>query len=287
MDAALSLTSDIFRSIPGEVWGAAIALCSVWISSKTNKTRLMMEIEANAEESEKQRKSDLRKEIYLEAAESLSRLIAHFSKLPSIDPANYENDSPDEMLRFSGLSAKVRLIAEPNTSKLAGKVLTKYAGLHLQAIQMIFPLRDTISEKEETDHARESIADALEKTMAQIDALTRAGNESYSVFEPLTRDIDRLVEESNQLKAKSNDLNKQQIRQQHDYMRWLIERLKELDGVTIDLFVALRQELDIEGDAEEFRAISEQNNKELQTEFERLLEHVNSKIEENEQNHSS
>lgn len=217
MDSSQSFILELFSLIPGEVWGAIIALTTVWISSRNEKTRLITQLQAQAEESEKQRKSDLRREVYLEAAESLNRLNSHLANLPNLDPSSEEATSPNDMLRFTGLSAKVQLIGEPETSKLASRVATQYGSLFLQALQQLLPLHETVQEKEIAEEAYASVGDTMEKTMAQIDALTRSGQQSYSVFEPLTNDINALVKRSDELKEQIHKLGNQKIRYQQDY----------------------------------------------------------------------
>tara|TARA_R100000935_G_C2818388_1_gene158458 strand:+ start:166 stop:1041 length:876 start_codon:yes stop_codon:yes gene_type:complete len=279
MNSAIELITGLFVSIPGEIWGAMIALSGVWISSRTQKTRLRAELQAQSEEADKQRKSDLRREIYLDATESLSRLASHIAQLPNLDPSSEEAMSPEALSQFSGLSAKLQLIAEPKTSKLASKVSTKYGILYLQALQQLLPLQNISIEKEIAEEALESIGDTITKTMAQIDALTRAGLSSYSVFEPLTIDMNTLVQKSDELQEQVRLLGRRKIQHQHDYMRWLLDRLREVTEPTVELSVALREELNIIGDIEEFRKNARENHEEIQSEFENLIELTNQHLE--------
>lgn len=62
-------------------------------------------------------------------------------------------------------------------------------------------------------------------------------------------------------------------------MRWLLTRLKELSEPTIELSLALRKELDIQGDIKEFRETAKRNHEEIQTELESLIALISDRLE--------
>ncbi|MEC9386975.1 hypothetical protein [Marinobacter sp. bablab_jr008] len=277
MIAIVEIAVEFLKSIPGEIWGATIALSGVWIASKNSNKQLKERLTAESHESDTQRKSELRREVYLEGAQSLTKLTSYLATLPDQYP--YEEDAFNNPVNeFLGIASKIQLIGEPKTSHLVASVATKYGTVYLQALQHLMPLQEIIREKDLAEGALEAVGDAIEKTMAQMDALTRSGQTSYSVFEPLSNDLDTLFQRSGEIKDQILSLGSKKIEKQQVYMKWLLTKLKEISDITIELSVSLRSELNVETNVNEFRAAYKENQLAIENELENLTTLISSEL---------
>ena len=130
MDTILSL----LKSIPDTVWAAltasALTLGGVFLSNRSSTKRLKLQLEHDAQEKEKDRKNDLRKNVYLKAAEEIVNANQHLATLSQVDLI--EVNIGDGLKSLSIAASQVGLIASPETSKSVNDLLSGFMDSLLQ-----------------------------------------------------------------------------------------------------------------------------------------------------------
>jgi len=80
-------TVSVFSLIPDVIWAAIIAsgltLSGVYLSNKANKKSLLIQLNHAAQEKDKERELQIRKDVYMEAAEAIAESIKDIQLLPN------------------------------------------------------------------------------------------------------------------------------------------------------------------------------------------------------------
>lgn len=135
---------NLIRSVPDVVWSGIIAslltFIGVMLSNWSNTRRLKVQLSHDATEKAKERISILRREVYLKAIEELNRVN---TKLVALAQADFVNSNPTNDLQdFYAAASKLQLIAEPETSLLASKLVAAYGMLTMRLLAKLGPLND-------------------------------------------------------------------------------------------------------------------------------------------------
>lgn len=135
---------ELLRAVPNVVWSALIAsvltLSGVLISNWSSTNRLRIQLQHDATEKAKERTATLRRQVYLRAAEELTRANSHLASLPQSDLA--QTNAADGLQGFFAEAAKLQLVAEPKTALLVNQLVGTYGELSLRLMSRLMPLQD-------------------------------------------------------------------------------------------------------------------------------------------------
>ena len=129
--------SEIFaflKSVPDVVWSGVLAsvitLSGVFLTNRSHTKRLRIQLQADAVEKDKERVSNMRREVYLKAAEELTRAMNYLTSLPQRDFTALNTN--EELKEFFASSSKLQLVSEPQTALLANKLMALYSDVLLR-----------------------------------------------------------------------------------------------------------------------------------------------------------
>ena len=121
------------RSIPDVIWSGVVAsiitLTGVFISNSSNTRRLRLQLHHDAVERQKERVNALRRDVYLKAAEEISRANSYLASLTQLDVT--KSNVADGLKEFFAISAKLQLVAEPKTALLVNDLTAAYGELDI------------------------------------------------------------------------------------------------------------------------------------------------------------
>src|SRR5262245_49382082 len=116
----VSTVVTFLSSIPDVVWSGVIAsiltLSGVLVSNWSNTKRLLVQLKHDADENQKERVAGLRREVYLTAAEELTKASTYLGSLPQADLAKV--NAAEGLQGFFVAATKLQLVAEPTTALL-------------------------------------------------------------------------------------------------------------------------------------------------------------------------
>ena len=119
------------QSIPDVIWSGLIAsvltLSGVLISNWSNTSRLKLQLQHDADQKTTERTATLRRDVYLSAAEELTKANTYLGSLAQIDLA--KTNPAEGMQGFFGAAAKLQLVAEPKTALLVKFINTVFPSL--------------------------------------------------------------------------------------------------------------------------------------------------------------
>jgi hypothetical protein len=108
-----SWSEVIVKGIVPVAAGSVITLFGVWLQSRSEAGRLKRQLQHDADQREKERQMDLRREIFLGAAETLGRQSEYINLFSKVD---FDFWKDQEILKGNiGISYKVQLIAGIDT----------------------------------------------------------------------------------------------------------------------------------------------------------------------------
>lgn len=134
---------NFIQSIPDVVWSAVIAsiltLSGVLISNWSNTNRLKLQLRHDAAQKTTERTAALRRDVYLQAAEELTRANSYLASLPQADLT--KTNAAEGLQGFFAAAAKLQLVAEPKTALLVDQIVAEYGELLLRVFAATIPLQ--------------------------------------------------------------------------------------------------------------------------------------------------
>src|SRR5690554_4731251 len=180
--------SEYFISVPDVVWSGLIAslltLSGVFLSNASNTKRLRMQLDHEASEKVKQRKAELRKEVYLKAAEELVKANAHLGSIPQLNPAQV--NIGEGMQGFFSASMKLQMVSEAKTSFLASQLSEKYAELLFKLYARAFPIQKLDTDIAIATAHYERTQSEIQRILAAMTQQNESGRPDPAVFEVLS-----------------------------------------------------------------------------------------------------
>jgi hypothetical protein len=130
------------ESIPDAVWAAIIAslltLSGVLATNRGNYKRLIKQLYHDAEERDKERKMDLKRQVYLEAAEAIMSMYSILNRLP--DLTIIDSDLSEQFFNSSVSISKVNVIESDLTVKAISAVSLAISRKYLELTAKRLPL---------------------------------------------------------------------------------------------------------------------------------------------------
>lgn len=247
-------------AVLGTISGSVITLIGVFFSDWRNTIRLEKQHKFAAQESERTRIAEVRKDVYLSATGVLSRVQEYLLGLP--EGVEYEEGAPT--VDLAELVGKVSLVGETSTvilaQQLAADYLEAYAQLLLIARGPREAKQDALRHAEYRMAAMEQ-AKRVDLEIAQY--LEKAATEA-GVFEALQRSRatfqvkiqEHWAQEINALNRVSAELNK--------YIVLALPLIEKLGEKGVELLLAVREELGHKTNRDDvLRAVTENRNRSL------------------------
>lgn len=266
-------TEILLKAILPVATGSVITLFGVWLQSRSEAKRLRLQLEHDAKQREKERQMDLRREVFLGAAEALGKQVEYINLFSKTD-FDYWKDQ--EILRGSpGAANKVHLIASNET-------IEAYA----QAYQVVLEATPTLTkmrfEIEEVKTAIKGEGDLIafllaqrDETLLSIKALAPSAGQAQAVYETLNRQFTGLQERIDKAYKKQVELQ--------SYLAQLLMKISgECFAVQnafgkklIELNLAARREVDLPIDEGRYREFTERTSKKAEAIIGGFIEDMN------------
>jgi hypothetical protein len=242
----------LLASIPDVIWSGVIAsmltLGGVLLANHSNTTRLRIQLQHESTEKSKQRRADLRKEVYLGAAEETVKANAYLASLPQADFSKLE---PSPSLQgFFAAAAKLQMVADTNTAILTSQLVGTYGQLLFKTLQMARPIQKARSDAEVAKMLYDEAQPEIKRVLSAMSAQNESGNPKPEVFAALERSFDFHSEQSKK-HATAQQGALAQVNALHiEFLREFLPMVKEVGMKTMSLMIEIRREFDIESDGE-------------------------------------
>lgn len=252
--------SAFITSIPDVIWSGVIAsvltLSGVLISNWSNSNRHKAQLKHDSDEKAKERKANLRREVYLLAAEELVKANNHLGKLPQLDIT--KSNPADGLQGFFAAAAKLQLVSEPKTSLLVSELVTTYGELVLKAISKTLPIQELrVDIAIRDDHYNRAQAE-VSRILATMTQFNESAQTDAIAFAALQRSFEFHQGQATIIASEREGLWKQQNSLHITFVKELLTEMKVIGEQQVPVMVEIRRELDLAGDADEF--LQQMNN---------------------------
>ncbi len=267
--------AQLIQSVPDVIWSGIIAsfltLSGVLISNRSNTTRLNTQLTHNREEKIKERTLSLRREVYLKAAEELVKLNAYLASLPQQDIA--KGNLGEGFVGFQTASARLQLVAEPQTTLLAMRLSGTYGELLLELTPRLMVLGEAKSDIQIADDLYTKANNEVQRILSAMTQQNESGKPGQQAFDALQRSFQFSQEQASQFAANRSagwaSFNRGNIA----FMRHLFSRLREIAPQQMKLMVEIRRDLSLIGDLSK---VEEEMQKQLDRMTEKLTQFLQS-----------
>ena len=246
--------------LPVVVWTGIIAsaltlfgtLGAVLITNRNNQKRLVQELQHDANQKEKDRLAALRKEVYLQAPKEMAKAMAYLGKLASRDLATIGDD--EGISGYAAVAAQISVISDLPTvdavSRLGNSLATElfYALRELQSVQ------DARVDIRIGTQRLEIVSAEIQRIQAEQQQMSELGVTDERRAGSLKYWLDARMEESAKLRDELDVLQKKQNRFLFEYHKGFFERLPLITKKSISVMRAVRCEIGLAHDLDEYEA---------------------------------
>jgi hypothetical protein len=246
-------TLEFLKSIPSAFWSGVVAALSalavVMISNHSSNKRLEIQLKHDADEKAKEKISNLRKEVYLKAVEDICSTNIHISSIGSRDLA--KTDVNAELQTITASMEKLKIVAEPETAKVAEELSQAYGLLVLSLLPRIVPLQEARSEIEINDDLyNKSFADAS-RVLRQMHGFNEEGRQDMVIFQALQQSYEWFANQSEEYAEARSAAYSRRDQLLLEFNGGLLPRMKELSKIQLKLTASIRKELSLSFDGAE------------------------------------
>lgn len=246
---------EFVRSIPDVVWSGVIAsvltLSGVLISNWSSTNRLRIQLQHDAAEKTKERTAILRREVYLRAAEELTRANSHLASLPQSDLA--KTNAADGLQGFFAEAAKLQLVAEPKTALLVNQLVAAYAELLLRLMARLMPLQEARTDISINDDLYNKAQAEVTRVLAEMAKFNEAAQVNNAVFGALQRAFDAYQAQAKTYadarSAAWDEFNRLNI----EFCRQLLVDMRQIGEQQIPVLIEIRRDLGLTAELGAFR----------------------------------
>jgi hypothetical protein len=242
--------------IPEAIWsgvvGATVALIGVFFVNSSNTKRLRLQLAHDAEQKERDRLAALRRDVYLQAPKEAVRAIKYLASLPRRDLSKIETDKG--ISGFAAISAQIGVISDLATAEATvrlGNLMAKELNLALGGLSVIQSNRVNIELGQER---LDVVYQDIDRIQAEKQNLFETGNEDAVRHRTLSYYLDARIEERDKLFATLSKLGQAQQRLIFDWQKAFLDRLPALAKLNIGVMRAIRKEIGLVHELDEYEA---------------------------------
>ncbi len=270
---------NFVSKIPDVVWAAIIAslltLGGVLLTNRANNKRLLEQIKHDATERDRERQMALRREVYLKAAEAISKAYTTLMNLPQ---ANLQSELwKSDANTISESLMKVHIVGNDDTVASTTRFSSDFSKALLNLMEKRFPLDQLKSRLIILSDLINKSAQERDRYIALMKEFNLKGLTDQRLWETIRHNYE-FEEQQNQ----KHTIERETIQQQYNDL--LIELVKacyqksmEIGHVLVPALCDVRKEMGMPIDADRYLQLMEQTRTEMEAALTQLINAVQSK----------
>lgn len=252
---------SLISSIPNVVWSGMLAsfitLAGVMLSNWDSRRRLMRQLDHDAAEKRKDRNAGLRRDVYLRAAEEFVRASHRLGSLSQVDPV--KTNMADNFQDLFVVAAKLQLISSAATSRLVGELSVTYGEILLNIMHEIQPVHDIQTDITVATDAYERSSAEAKRVLSALTSFNESARTESEIFDALQRSFDFNQTQAEKYSVERLSLMDKRSELHLEFSKGLMVTMKRIAEVQAPVMIAIRRELDLDGNIEEFQAQTMEN----------------------------
>lgn len=207
----------------------------------SNNRRLRFQLKHESIERERERAADLRRDVFLPAAEELTKAMSFLSGLPRAD---LRKINPVEGVQgFFAASAKLHLVADERTAGPVAEFSAAFGQLLMRVIARIVPIQRLQIDIEILDGLYKKFQADANRVLAERGRMVETGNGDQALFEMLGKAFEThqrmTTGYADEWAEKWKSYNELMTR----FVLFLMTEMRPVSQLQIPLLVALRRDL--------------------------------------------
>jgi hypothetical protein len=250
--------------------GAGVTLFVTYLVNVANADRQRQQFEHERRERNRERLTQMRRELYSEALGELNKLHLHLLRMPNIDVE--QEGLGDGMQSFYLIASKIMLVAEPATVQLVSELSHHYGLFSLRMMDRIVPLAELRADHERAVRIRDAAREKAEHMAARAEELSRVhGPSAHEVtsFQRLLQNERSLWTSYTQV-AFDTEGRFAALKQAYDSD--VMQMIMGNAANQLKLLTALRSDLGIQGDVVALEAMTAAQVAELSGTLDQLMQ---------------
>lgn len=244
-----------FKDVPNVIWsgviGALIALAGVMLSNKGNNKRLNSQLQHDAAEKTKERINALRREVYLQAVECIEATSIHLSSITQRDIAKLNMN--EELQAITACMAKLRLVAEPETAKLASQLGVLFGVTLLKMLSRLGPLSEAKTSIEINNEGYLQTNNEALRLKHEINKFHESAMDDMGKLHHLLSSQEFALSKSQEYADARAEAYRSFNLSLSEFSQSMLPDMKELSSLQLKVMIALRNDLGIPSDPAEFQ----------------------------------
>jgi len=232
-------------------------------SVKTDYAKVIEEIKSNNQLklSEIEREKNIRKEVYLQAVESLTRYLNTIANLPNININ--EQDITRRITDDSGVIAKVQIVGSESTVKSVTEIMGNIGATILELILERGSLVQRKNHIDILDNLRSKSQSEIERYISIMKNMNLEGNHTNNplVWKPLNDNIEFETKQRDQFQAEIDDLWVTQNSEQLSFTKKCMDKYFEISLLIPNAVISVREDLGLPISNEAYLEIFNKNIK--------------------------
>lgn len=238
------------KSVPDVIWSGIVASCitliGVMLSNKSNNTRLKLQLGHDSNEKSKEKISNLRREVYLQAVADIDATNIHIGGLQTRDLSNLAMTT--ELLAISTSMAKLKLVAEPKTTELAGELGAAFGVLFLKLLPRLIPVQQAKTDIEINDAGYISSSAEVTSLIGKMNKHNEEARQDAAKFQVLQNSYEFHSGQAKsyaEARAAAHLVHNARL---EEFRKLLMPDMKEVQALQLRLMISLRDDLGIVSD---------------------------------------
>ena len=254
---SLSKAVAVLQTIPASAWtalmGSLLTLAGVLVANRHSRHQLRVQLEHDAAERRKQRTVELRRTVYLSAAEEMVKANAVVGRIPTTAFGNA--NIAQELIPFFAAMMKLQMVGEPKTALLANGLASSYGEALGSAIARALPISEVVSAIDLKTERYEVVQVEIQRLLAAMNALSESGVDDKQRLDALNQAFTLNMQLAAEIEVERTALRERHTELMVDATRRVAPIAGTLAMEFLPLFVEIRRELDLGGNVDDFRAM--------------------------------
>jgi hypothetical protein len=274
--AVVAEWSRAFRSLlPDAAWGvllgAVATLVATLVSNRHARRQLREQLAHDARQAERARLMQLRRDVYLPAAEAITDMFQVIAKLSNPDT----DEAAIDVSRFGGTIAKLQMVAGSDAVRLVSMLSTEIGATVLSLTNRRVPLRLLRADSAIANTWYERYVRETEEYLEMMKQFNLAGNTDQHQWNRIKRNLDFSQQHAEEQRIKRDSLVAQQLRLHGEYVKDSFSEFKRLYALVAPALTAIRAELGMpDADATALSDALEYQNRRMGEELEKVISSV-------------
>lgn len=247
--------AELLATVPDVIWsgiiGAVLALMGVMLVNWSNTTRLKLQLAHDSDEKVRQRKAELRKDVYLTVVEEMVKASSHLGALPQ---ANLSNDMMMPVQGFFAAAAKLQIVAETETAVLVGDLVSTYGELMFNVMGHAAPVQAARADADRDQKFYDKCQNEIARVLAAMKQHSESGSVDNEAFKRLNRSYEFATAQAEKYTLQQKEHLRQANFHQLSFLRALVPQMKTIGLKTMSVTVQIRRELELDTNQEALSA---------------------------------